>query len=459
MKSIVSGLALAIAGVLVLPSCSDTHDPFYHEPPTFTLEVTADPPASMRDLETYGFWTFPATVKLEGVELLDVKDEVHIGETSAYGYDFHVEAAAAERTWSLMTGPMVMGDDGDFVHEWHLDGIPDAPTVVEPAAGFTLYAKILDETPAPGEATVSLYSDIARTQLVAEGSGPDETEVVLNEMNLSGISGEAHMELVTGDNSNITLMFNTWMEEPRAGETHRLMVGIGASAATEHDNHNTYADIPSYHHVELSLIDQANPLVPVLEDEELEWVQTRHGLRLVGNYDLTGLAPGAYDVHIHVGVPEAKRDVESILKWLDEIEFEFQDLDWDGMQFNAPPAQSFPLTLLNSPADDMEATLRVGASPKTLIDHGLIISPAGSENVSFTLTLRDPNVAPAHSDVLPYGNVKVVVTNELTGATLETNLEATYGGEHGFHFARNIALPLAGEVVEEEGGGGGQHQH
>jgi hypothetical protein len=380
--------------------------------------------------------------------------EMHFGETPALGYDFQLEAEPAEETWTLMEEPMVTGDDGDFVHEWHIDGVPDSPTAIAPAAGFTLYATIIDETPAPGESTVSLYSDMARLQLVAEGSGPDETEVTLNEMNSSGISGEAHMEEVTGPNSSITLLFNMWMPNPPAAEeTVHLAVNIGASASTGHENHNSTADIPTYHHVELSLIDPLSPTVPVLDDEELEWVQTRHGLRSVGNFDLVGLPAGLYDLHLHVGVPTVSRDEDAITRWLDEVEFEFLGVNWDGTQFT-----DTSLTLLNSPDDDMEANLRLSPSPRTLIDRGLEVSPTGSENVSVSLSLRDPALSPWHKDLLPFGDVIVVITNEVTEARLETTLSPIYGAEHGFHFARNIALPLAGEVHDDDPGGGG-HEH
>ena len=455
MRSETFVLMLGLAAAMVLPACSGKHDPFFAEEPTFTVEVTAVPPTSLRDDETYGYWTYPATARFEGVPLMSAeREEMHFGETSVLGYDFQLEAEPAEETWTLMEGPMATGDDGDFVHEWHIDGFPDAPTAIAPVAGFMLYATIIDETPAPGESTVSLYSDMARTQLVAEGSGPDETEVILNEMNTSGISGEAHMEEVTGPNSSITLLFNMWMPNPPAtGQTVHLAVNMGASASTNHENHNSAADIPTYHHVELSLIDPLNPTVPILDDEELEWVQTEHGLRLVGNFDLVGLPAGLYDFHIHVAPPTAARDDEALSKWLDEIEFEFEGVNWDGTQFT-----DTSLTLLNSPDDDMEANLSLSPSPRPLIDRGLLVSPTGSESVSVSLSLRDPTVAPWHKDLLPYGDVNVVIINEVTEARLETTLSAMYGAEHGFHFARNIALPLAGEV-HDDGSGGGGHEH
>ncbi|MCZ6692082.1 MAG: hypothetical protein O7H41_21055 [Planctomycetota bacterium] len=451
-------LCLTAGWALALPACSEKHDPFWREEPTFTVEVTADPPGSLRDQDTYGYWTFPATVRFEGVRLVGLEEggEFHIGGASSYGYDFHVEAVPAEEIWSLMEEPMVMGDDGHFVHEWHIDGVPHDQTAAAPAAGYILYASILDETPGPGESTISLYSDMGRTQLVAEGSGPDDSVVTLNEMNASGISGEAHVEEVTGDNSSIMLMFNMWMKDDRGPDkTHHLMVKIGASAATGHVPENLFDDVPTYHHVELSLIEQATSIA-WLDDEVLEVVQTEEGPRFAGNFDLGALPIGAYDVHLHVAVPEMKRDAESIMKWLAEIEFEFENLDWDGSQFTPAAPLSFPLALPNSPDDDLLAILAVG-TPIMLIDRGLVVSPSASENISFSLALLDPEVPPGGSVQLPYGNVKVVVINELNQARLETTLSPMYGGEHGFHFARNIALPLAGEVVEEEGGGGHDH--
>ena len=60
-----------VAGLGIL-ACGEKHDPFFEEDPTFTIEVTADPPTSLRDDETYGYWSFPASVRFEGVPLLSL---------------------------------------------------------------------------------------------------------------------------------------------------------------------------------------------------------------------------------------------------------------------------------------------------------------------------------------------------------------------------------------------------
>ncbi|HVY60913.1 MAG TPA: hypothetical protein VHF22_04635 [Planctomycetota bacterium] len=68
------------------------------------------------------------------------------------------------------------------------------------SADFKLYAKYEGETPGAGSARVSLYSDAARTQLVAQGSGLYTATVALAAQNGSGLSGSIALASVTASN-------------------------------------------------------------------------------------------------------------------------------------------------------------------------------------------------------------------------------------------------------------------
>jgi len=102
------------------------------------------------------------------------------------------------------------GDGSDFLSAWSLTGVrPGFNTAYSALGSAILYAKIQDENPGAGQALVSLYSDSARTALVAQGSGTDSGSVTLAEQNDSGLSGTVTIGVVSGDDSDITLTINT----------------------------------------------------------------------------------------------------------------------------------------------------------------------------------------------------------------------------------------------------------
>lgn len=78
------------------------------------------------------------------------------------------------------------GDTGSDLSAWVLTGVrPGFNT----SSDWKLYVKLTDESPGAGQALVQVYSDSARTALVASGSGANSTTVTLAEQNNSGLSG------------------------------------------------------------------------------------------------------------------------------------------------------------------------------------------------------------------------------------------------------------------------------
>ncbi len=91
------------------------------------------------------------------------------------------------------------GDSGSALTTWVLAGVrPGFNT----SADFKFYVELTDENPGANQALVQLYSDSARTALVASGSHANNGTVTLAEQNSSGLSGT--VALAAPSASNLT---------------------------------------------------------------------------------------------------------------------------------------------------------------------------------------------------------------------------------------------------------------
>lgn len=69
-----------------------------------------------------------------------------------------------------------------------------------------LYVTLTDETPGAGQARVSVYSDSARTALVAQGDAADGNTATLTAQNSSGLTGTVLLGTVGATNADIELL-------------------------------------------------------------------------------------------------------------------------------------------------------------------------------------------------------------------------------------------------------------
>lgn len=93
-------------------------------------------------------------------------------------------------------------DGGTALSTWVLAGVrPGFNT----DSAWKIYVTLTDETPGAGEARVSLYSDAARTALVAQGSAANNNTVTLAEQNNSGLSGTVALAAPSATDSDIEL--------------------------------------------------------------------------------------------------------------------------------------------------------------------------------------------------------------------------------------------------------------
>ncbi len=101
------------------------------------------------------------------------------------------DAAIADRLDS--TFPTEANDGGDQLSYWKLPGIDLAANT---GAAGKIYVELSDTA---GTRKVSLYSDSAKTALVAEGTLVGDGTVTLTEQNSSGLSGSVIVAYTTGD--------------------------------------------------------------------------------------------------------------------------------------------------------------------------------------------------------------------------------------------------------------------
>ncbi|GIW60237.1 MAG: hypothetical protein KatS3mg087_1303 [Patescibacteria group bacterium] len=97
------------------------------------------------------------------------------------------------------------GDTAGVLSNWSLTGVRVGYNTDNAAK---LYVTLDADAPSAGQNTVSLYKDAARTQLVAQGIGGDNTTITLSEQNSSGLSGSVDIGAASADNSNIELTLN-----------------------------------------------------------------------------------------------------------------------------------------------------------------------------------------------------------------------------------------------------------
>ncbi len=74
--------------------------------------------------------------------------------------------------------------------------------------GGRLFIKLNDENPGANQAQIQVYSDIARTALVAQGDAADGATVTLAEQNASGLTGTALLGTVAATDTDINLLLD-----------------------------------------------------------------------------------------------------------------------------------------------------------------------------------------------------------------------------------------------------------
>ena len=98
---------------------------------------------------------------------------------------------------------------GDVLETGETGGVLSALALVgvrpgfNTSADFKLYATLADEAPSAGRARLSLYSDSARSALVAQGDAANGGTATLAEQNGSGLSGTVALGTVTATNASI----------------------------------------------------------------------------------------------------------------------------------------------------------------------------------------------------------------------------------------------------------------
>lgn len=93
-------------------------------------------------------------------------------------------------------------DTGNALSAWVLNGVrPGFNT----DASAKIYVTLDDETPGAGQARVSLYSDAAKLNLVAQGSAANNNTITLAEQNNSGLSGTVALAAPTASDTDIEL--------------------------------------------------------------------------------------------------------------------------------------------------------------------------------------------------------------------------------------------------------------
>jgi hypothetical protein len=85
-----------------------------------------------------------------------------------------------------------------------------------------LFVKLTDENPAPGSALVQVYSDSARTALVASGSHANNGTVTLAEQNSSGLSGTVALGAPTASNLTSIILQITRVRPQRSAQPVRF---------------------------------------------------------------------------------------------------------------------------------------------------------------------------------------------------------------------------------------------
>ena len=96
-------------------------------------------------------------------------------------------------------------DDGGLTSAWSIVG---AQRGINCSEGGQLFVKLTHNNPGGGSGLVQLYSDSARTQLVAQGSGVYATTVTLAAQNNSGLSGSVALGNLSADVNVIVLLLN-----------------------------------------------------------------------------------------------------------------------------------------------------------------------------------------------------------------------------------------------------------
>jgi len=101
------------------------------------------------------------------------------------------------------THVMEFNEAADKLSAWTFAGVDYGVNTDED--GF-LYVTLTDENPGAGQALVSVYSDAARSALVAQGSAADGATATLDAQNSSGLTGTVLLGTVAATNADIEIL-------------------------------------------------------------------------------------------------------------------------------------------------------------------------------------------------------------------------------------------------------------
>ncbi len=117
-------------------------------------------------------------------------------------------------------------DEDDATSNWTFAGAIRNVNCTEDGRLFT---NLNDETPGAGQAEVQVYSDSAKTALVAEGDAADNNTITLVEQNNSGLSGTVDIGVVAASDTDIVLLLDI-DEESKGDAAFGASLGSRGSA-------------------------------------------------------------------------------------------------------------------------------------------------------------------------------------------------------------------------------------
>ncbi len=118
-----------------------------------------------------------------------------------------------------------LNEGADVLSLWTFVGAERGNNTSE---GGRLFVNLNDETPGAGQAQVQVYSDSAKTALVAQGDAADGATVTLAEQNNSGLTGTVLLGTVAASDTDIVLLID--IDEQLKGE-RAFGISDGSTAA------------------------------------------------------------------------------------------------------------------------------------------------------------------------------------------------------------------------------------
>ncbi len=146
-------------------------------------------------------------------------------EFFTYIHPYKILREIQEKFLFQKTRVLELNEGANVVSAWTFVGARRGDNCSE---GGRLFIKLNDETPGAAQAQIQVYSDSARTALVAQGDAADGAAVTLAEQNNSGLSGTALLGTVAASNLTIELLLD--LDEELKG-TRAFGISDGSTAA------------------------------------------------------------------------------------------------------------------------------------------------------------------------------------------------------------------------------------